>query len=303
MTPNVNNEMTEDVREIVQTFLKGCKLIFPRVIFDRAFHQQCCEDAARRRFPLEGDYNLRPFIPGGVSIATTAYAHIPDKSTRIWIALFTACAIYVDDRFLKDSHLISEFQERFICGNHQGDPALDAFASLLRETYVHYDPVAANFILTSTLNGITAIILEEDTKNMQVVSAGVRYPTFSRRMSGAADAYGILAFPRTLRLDSYIQALPEIINYINNVNDILSFYKEELNGEAINRVSLLAACQKQSKIDTLRFLANRAVQAHENALEVLGTNTDGSHAYQHFSQGFIGFHSGAARYRLEELRL
>lgn len=53
--------------------------------------------------------------------------------------------------------------------------------------------------------------------NFEVVDAGVRYPTFSRRMSGAADAYGLFAFPRTLRLDSYVQALPEMINYINNV--------------------------------------------------------------------------------------
>jgi hypothetical protein len=185
---------------------------------------------------MEGEYDLRPLIPGGVAVATTAYAHLPDQSTRIWIALFTACAIYVDDKFLKAPQLIYEFHKRFICGTPQGDPALDAFASLLRDTYTHYDHVAANFILTSTLNGITGVVLDADTKDMQVrscrrsslgiliqgmnfkvVSAGVRYPTFSRRMSGAADAYCLFAFPRALRLDCYVQALPEIVNYINNV--------------------------------------------------------------------------------------
>jgi hypothetical protein len=145
-------------------------LSFPRVTFDQSFYKQCCEDAARRGYPLEGAYDLRPFIPGGVAIATTAYAHLPDQGTRIWIALFTACAIYVDDKFLKDVQLISEFHKRFICGAPQGDPSLDAFASLIRETYAHYDRVAANFIMTSTLNGITAILLDEDTKNMQVRS-------------------------------------------------------------------------------------------------------------------------------------
>ncbi|KIJ58814.1 hypothetical protein HYDPIDRAFT_33777 [Hydnomerulius pinastri MD-312] len=88
-------------------------------------------------------------------------------------------------------------------------------------------------------------------------------------MSGASEAYGLLAFPLDVPMDAYIQPLPDLATFINNTNDVLSFYKEELNGESVNRISLLAACRPCSKGEVLLQLADVAVETHDNVLHIL----------------------------------
>jgi hypothetical protein len=90
----------------------------------------------------------------------------------------------------------------------------------------------------------------------------------------------------------------------SHASDILSFYKEELQGESVNRVSLLASCQKRSKIEILRIIADEAIESHRNALELLQGHEGATEAYRRYCQGMIDFHpSSGGRYRLDRLRL
>jgi hypothetical protein len=86
-------------------------------------------------------------------------------------------------------------------------------------------------------------------------------------------------------------------------SDIFSFYKEELEGESVNRVSLLATCQKRSKIDILRSVANDAIESHRNAVEILQSHEGATDAYKRYCQGMIDSHSSMGRYKLDKLRL
>lgn len=101
-------------------------------------------------------------------MATTAYAHLPNESTRIFIALYTAFLIYLDDVFQKDVDRVSVFNDRFIQGQPQEDPVLDSFAALLHEIPNHYGRVVSNIMLTSTLNLVNALLLEHETQTMPV---------------------------------------------------------------------------------------------------------------------------------------
>lgn len=115
-----------------------------------------------------GAPSLRPFMPGGVVMATTAYAHLDNKSTQIFIALYTAFLIYLDDVFQHDVEHVYCFNERFILCQAQDDPVLDGFASLLREFPQHFGRVVSNIMITSTLNLVTALLLEHETQDMKV---------------------------------------------------------------------------------------------------------------------------------------
>ena len=87
-------------------------------------------------------------------------------------------------------------------------------------------------------------------------------------------------------------------------SDIISFYKEELEGESLNRISLLASCKKCSKIDILRSIASETVESHRNALEILQSHEGAADVYKCYSQGMLDFHTSLHdRYRLGELSL
>ena len=99
-------------------------------------------------------------------------------------------------------------------------------------------------------------------------------------------------------------------NFFNNPvfcisysSDILSFYKEELAGETVNRISQLAVCRKISKERALNSLVSGAAGSHKRVFEILATHPGAHKAYASFSQGYIGFHAGLRRYKLDELHL
>jgi hypothetical protein len=234
---SVDGEVCE-TRNAIVSFLSRCDISLPTVEVDHNFDATCRTAAVCRGYPMEGTKSLAPFIPGGVAMATTAYAHLTNKSTQIFISLYTAFLIYIDDIFQYDIDAVREFNERFVLRKSQGDQVLDCFANLLLELPKHFSRVAANIMITSTLNLVTALLLEYETRGMavnlrttftlfysqltsyctplQLRADAHGYPTFSRVISGASEAYALFGFPPELALPTFIQALPEVMIYINN---------------------------------------------------------------------------------------
>ncbi|KAG2072100.1 hypothetical protein BDR04DRAFT_1153852 [Suillus decipiens] len=73
-----------------------------------------------------------------------------------------------------------------------------------------------------------------------------------RLLSGVQTAYSLFIFPSTLPPLQYIQCMPDIALVINYTNDILSYYKEEIEGNATNYLSRVAASRALTKQDALR---------------------------------------------------
>jgi hypothetical protein len=162
--------VTEMARNVILSFLKRCDIPLPSVDYDYDFDTVCRAEAVRRGYPMEGPNSLAPFIPGGVVMVITAYAHLTDKSTRLFISLYTAFLIYTDDVFQYQVDAVREFNERFVAQKRQEDPVLDSFASLLLEFSQHFSTIASNIMITSTLNLVTALSLEYDTRGMGVIA-------------------------------------------------------------------------------------------------------------------------------------
>jgi len=156
-----------DIRNAVNDFLARCNFSFPVTHYDRDFHNSCCNVARGKGYPVDSP-PLQLFIPGGVVMATTAYAHLQNKSTQILIALYTAFLIYVDDVYQHDVEGINCFNERFILCQAQDDPVLDALASLLREFHQYFGRAASNIMITSTMNFITSLLLDHETQGIPV---------------------------------------------------------------------------------------------------------------------------------------
>lgn len=110
-------------------------------------------------------------------------------------------------------------------------------------------------------------------------------------------------FPKDLPYILYVQALPLLREVINFTNDITSFYKEECEHENHNLISLLAEARGEPKSETVCYLVQRCIQAHERTLCILSPHEGVRSNYEIFVKGYLAFHLGAKRYRLSELDL
>jgi hypothetical protein len=84
-------------------------------------------------------------------------------------------------------------------------------------------------------------------------------------------------------------------------SDILSYYKEEIEGDTTNYLSLVAASRALTKQDALHAIVEKTVQAHHNILECLRPHTEACDAYVNFFVGYVKFHTASKRYRMEEI--
>ena len=158
-------------RANIQSLLEQCNIPYEVTPFDNDLYQECIDDAIRRGYPVDADPSVRTYLREGVIYAATAGDHLPRRPTKIWIALYTSCTIFVDDaanRFIGEMHNIYLFNDRFIGREPQGSGVLDVFADLIRQASDLYRPVASHLIITSTLNFVAASLLEHETRSMEV---------------------------------------------------------------------------------------------------------------------------------------
>jgi hypothetical protein len=94
--------------------------------------------------------------------------------------------------------------------------------------------------------------------------------------------------------------LEDLIN-LPASSDILSYYKEEIEGDNINSVSLSAASRAITKLDALHEIIDKTVQSHHNILKSLKLHSEAYNAYVSFFQGFVTFHRAVPRYKLQAL--
>ncbi len=141
---------------------------------DQQFYDLCCKRAIDKGYPMSTDPtvpSLRPCMNVGAQLAYYMYAHLENKETQMFIALYTAFMVYVDSAFVHDNQNLRVFIERFIRGKRQMDPVLQSLSHLLKEIPDHWEPVVASLILTGSLNFINAPTLEYQTQGMKVESS------------------------------------------------------------------------------------------------------------------------------------
>ncbi|KIJ11831.1 hypothetical protein PAXINDRAFT_137577 [Paxillus involutus ATCC 200175] len=320
-----NTVPIHSVRNTIHRLLARCNAQYKVVPFDNAFYQQCFDIAVQRGYPVSSEpFSVPNYLRVGVVFGATACAHGTTygdttrlvatgahdarHALRTWIALYTAYATFTDDipkRFPQEMPSLRAFNDRFVRGEKQGNAMLDALADLLREApKVFGGPVPANLVTTSILDFITATMIEVDTQDMQISATAKQYPSYQRVMSGSGEAYAVMAFPADIPFEEYIQAMPDIALFICTVNDVLSFYKEELAGESTNHVATIAARKGISRVEAFEELVDTSVELYERIVSTLqGSPRSAREAFEQFVVGYVGFHTSLTRYRLTEVGL
>ena len=226
---------------------------------------------------------------------------------KVFVAVYSFLIIIVDDLFL-DSPEIQTFTLKFGRGDPQGDPYLDCLDRLLKfEALKFFGPSMTNLIISSTLDGINAHVIESRFSH-----------GFPRSMSGFSswlrsktgyEAYGYFMFserqfPENEWLGLYIQGLPNLRDVICYINDIMSFYKERVLRSENCLISNLAEENGCDVIAALQSLCARTVaMTYDIRHGYAGHGGSLVKAFDSYMDGYIRWHLSQSRYRLNEIGL
>ncbi|OJA09034.1 hypothetical protein AZE42_09695 [Rhizopogon vesiculosus] len=284
-TSTLDENVLASIRQANTDFLQRCGLEYTGLLrLDEALHSEYYQEAINRGIPMDGRYSFSPYIAAGVAITTNAFEHLPDREIRMWICLLITITIGIDDNLGGGLDMVQlyHFNKRFISHQPQGDPAMKAFDAFLREASRHYSPLVSNLITTSILDFVSSLLLDHETKDMQAHLD--------------EDALVCRLLPAPIRLSDLG------ISIMNLTNDILSYYKEELEGDTTTYVARLAVSRGLTKLDVLHEVIDKTAQAHHNILESLKAHPDAYHAYVSFFHGYIQYYF-APRYKLHEIMI
>jgi len=294
---------TQSTRSIcekaIRTFLDKTKITFPNFVRDPELEARV--KAIIRSWGNEE--SLRPYVVTALILTVTAYSHISSMDTKVQITIFTTFIIAMDDPAVFNSLESREFSQRMCTGSLQNDPGmLGEFAKVLRGMWAHYTGFSANTIYASALRFVNASMLEGDSVTTALSSHALPFIEYKRSMSATTEAYACFIWEKTKFPDfkAYMQAIPDVMLYISYVNDILSFYKEELAGETANYIHERAFVTGKSVPDTLYDVIDDTVAALERARDILGEGQARA-AFENFAAGYIRVHTGNPRYRLQDI--
>lgn len=145
---------------------------------------------------------------------------------KLHIAIYSWLAIYIDDDEDGNEDLAG-FQTRFYNGEPQPSALLARFAEVLQGMSTHFEPLVANFIVLSTLQFVNATLLERrgEFLSLEHCKEASGWPDYIRDRSGVPEAYAYFIFPKEQCPDigGFMQGIPDMMTYINYVNDVLSY--------------------------------------------------------------------------------
>ncbi|KAJ7131825.1 isoprenoid synthase domain-containing protein [Mycena crocata] len=270
---------------------------------------------------------------GGIMERSFPYAA---TDLKLLFAKLTALAILLDDSIEDDAVYaeIVQFSHKLYSGEAQQNGLLALYHENLKELSVFYgnDSILRGLAIVPWITYLDACLVEKD-----IFTAECDSPHYLRSKSGIAEAYvaGIFKATRdqSCAVAKYIRAVPDLTFFIEVMNDLLSFHKEELAGETHNLIHLRTRALSSSgaarsghegewtPYDTFSLLCDEVREAtlridgllrlEECERKVCGVtglddiddfDVDVARQWRGWRDGYISWHFECRRYKLDFLK-
>lgn len=229
------------------------------------------------------------------------------KEVRQRVGFFTAFLGALDDRGPQFLDELRRFGQDMLHDTPQTRLLRD-YKTLGAEFGDYYTPFCADKIAVGMINFTGSTALEHEIHDFESLPEAPNFPHYFRFMTGLVEAYAWFLLPEDIhspaRFDLFIQIVPDLMDYTNAVNDLLSFYKEYfVAGERSNLVCLRAkaeGCGLEKVLDSL------CVESEVYAARIKAVASEDNELLQvvdAYLEGYIGFHVSQPRYYLHELSL
>lgn len=164
-------------------------------------------------------------------------------------------------------------------------------------------------IMKSAIDFIAAQPVEDEQDLLHLSLDTSDFPRFFRYKTGMSETYSFFLFPEDRypeekNLHKYLPAIPTLIQFYDQTNDLLSFYKEEFDpGDSINFVHTQARLHNITPLESLKRTQTSVAELIQKLRRIFKNEPEMLKDIERFMQGYILFHLSAKRYRLAELNI
>ncbi|KZV77247.1 terpenoid synthase [Peniophora sp. CONT] len=245
--------------------------------------------------------DVMKYLDVGLATAECFYpSHEAD--VKVILTICTTCMVWVDTGADTIIEALTDFQRRFHSRLPQLHPVLDRYANYMLKLYAHYESYVASAMIMSSCAFMDASYLELRalTKPGPTKSDAKLWPYYIRNLSGVPVFYSFACFPQKDHPDlvNYIQAIPDMLIFTNFLNDVLSFYKEEMDGEQHNYCQMMSRVSGSPPINVLKDISRETVVVAKRAEKILEDSPAALKTLKDYQQGSVRFYLDAARYRI-----
>lgn len=208
MRPCIWQDPHAEIKNIIRDFLDRVAYKSPKNASDVDLRTKIADHLATWPSDISPAV-IAKILDGSCVYAETTYGHTTAEH-RYFIALYTACLMYVDDLGERNLDAVMRFTGRFAKGETQPDPVLNCLADLLRRSHELWTQYGSDAIIAGTLDAVTAMYIEYTAQNLVVKPTATRFPYYLRTRAGIGPPYIHFIFMKSWRAtpESYLQLLP-----------------------------------------------------------------------------------------------
>ncbi|KAI0366876.1 terpenoid synthase [Pilatotrama ljubarskyi] len=296
----VTEDVVAGIKSAVRDFLMRLRYRAPHTPANAKLRAEVTAEILSWNAGLSPPY-VEALMDTSCTIAESAYAHLSYKH-QLLVAIYTTYVVYVDDIGNRDLEVLGQFGHRLLAREDLGDPVLERLAQQLQDMYDYYPRLSAHSITIATLDSVVGMYVEFTTRDMAVSPGATRYPWYLRIKTGIGSAYALFNFVKEWRnpADNYhLQLLPDVEHFTDAIN--LSFYKEALNGDTDNYITLRASAEQKDPVMVLRELCEETLESLRRVEVLTSSDPQMASILRSYLMGYVEFHFRAKRYRLSEL--
>lgn len=295
-------------KEIVEDFLTEAGFQLPPYAQDAAFDQEVIDVCLAQDLPAK---RMEVIAKLGAAAAKWFYPKHP-RELQIELGKFTALAFTIDDLGHMFPEALRTYRTRLVTGQPMDAKIMRSLVAQAHEVaQQYYDTWDGDMIVKAVLEFFSANLVEiERGAQLKPTEDSPSFTSYFRLKSGVAEPFAYFIFPLLRSRHpgdcAHLPMIPDLMAFMDEVNDIMSFYKESMVGdERDNAIYMHANAQGQGLTQALLDYRASALEliARIRAFAASQEEAGIKNQVEEFLNGYMAFHLTYPRYRLSELDL